>query len=125
MKVELDAAPTGTLLVQFYRGGVVIINGQEYRTPLIICSDRLLPDWAPSNPEALRPLDIEQVLSLDVSTVLFGTGATTRFPPPEVLTYLEEAGIGHETMNTAAACRSYNVLAVEGRRVAAVLLVAP
>lgn len=111
--------------MQFYRDGVVRINGQEHRAPLIICPDRLLPGWAPRNPAALQPPDMEQVLSLDVSTVLFGTGATPRFPPPEVLACLEEAGIGHETMNTAAACRSYNVLAAEGRRVAAVLLAAP
>ena len=125
MKVELDAAPAGTLLVQSYREGAVVINGRKLHPPLIVTPDRLLADWAPANAGVLQPADLEPIRSLGVSTVLLGTGTVSCFPSPGVLAYLQEAGIGHETMNTAAACRSYNVLAAEGRRVAAVLLAVP
>ena len=125
MKVELDTARPGTFLVQSYRKGILVINGKRLRPPLIISPDQLLPDWKPGGARTPWPADLEPILSLGVSTVLFGTGTTLRFPPPGVLARLEEAGIGHETMDTAAACRSYNVLATEGRRIAAALLAEP
>jgi uncharacterized protein len=55
--------------------------------------------------------------------VLLGTGACLQFPPPRVLAPLVEAGIGHEVMDTAAACRTWNILLSEGRRVLAALVV--
>jgi uncharacterized protein len=57
--------------------------------------------------------------------VLFGSGARLRFPQPAWIRPLIEAGIGVETMDTAAACRTYNILAGEGRRVIAALLLLP
>ena len=54
--------------------------------------------------------------------VLLGTGARLRFPPAAVLAPLTRAGIGVEVMDTAAACRTYNILAGDGRRVVAALL---
>jgi uncharacterized protein len=56
--------------------------------------------------------------------VLFGTGARLRFPHPQLTRALTDAGIGVEVMDTPAACRTFNILAAEGRRVAAAVLVA-
>ncbi|HET7157715.1 MAG TPA: MTH938/NDUFAF3 family protein, partial [Burkholderiales bacterium] len=55
--------------------------------------------------------------------ILFGSGATLRFPRPELTRAIAAAAVGLETMDTAAACRTYNVLTAEGRQVLAALLV--
>ena len=57
--------------------------------------------------------------------MIFGSGARLRFPPAVLLRPLIEAGIGVETMDSAAACRTYNVLLAESRSVIAALLFAP
>ena len=72
--------------------------------------------------EALQPNHFDAVLALQPELVVFGSGVRLRFPRPALLRRLIERGIGVETMDTAAACRTYNVLASEGRSVVAALL---
>ena len=67
--------------------------------------------------EALRPEDFEAVLALRPEIVLLGTGRRQRFPRPHLTAALARGGIGVEVMDTAAACRTYNILMSEGRRV--------
>ena len=62
-------------------------------------------------------------IGVDLQVVIFGSGPRLRFPHPALLRSLMAARIGVATMDTAAACRTYNVLAAEGRRVMAALLV--
>jgi uncharacterized protein len=71
----------------------------------------------------LTPSHFEQVLALAPELVIFGSGKRLRFVSPGLYRCLIEARIGVETMDTAAACRTYNVLASEGRSVVAALLV--
>jgi uncharacterized protein len=71
----------------------------------------------------LGPEHFAQLAELDVELVIFGSGERLRFPKPEWQTGLMERRIGLETMDTQAACRTYNILAGEGRKVAAVLLI--
>ena len=123
MKISLDSASAGALLVQAYHPGCVVINGQRLRAPLLLTPERLLPDWSPA-PE-LCIADLQPIMELQIATVLFGTGLKPCFPSADVLLHLESSGIGYEVMNTAAACRSYNVLASELRRVAIALLADP
>ena len=78
--------------------------------------------WQPARAEELLPLHFEQVLALQPELVIFGSGARHRFVHASLLRCLIERGIGVETMDTAAACRTYNVLAGESRRVVAALL---
>ncbi|HRH88292.1 MAG TPA: Mth938-like domain-containing protein [Rubrivivax sp.] len=78
--------------------------------------------WAPARIEQLQPLHFEQALALQPELVIFGSGARHRFVSAALLRCLIERGIGVETMDTAAACRTYNVLASEGRAVLAALL---
>ncbi len=100
-----------------------MINGQRLSAPLLLTPERLLPNWSPA-PE-LCIADLQPLRELQVCTVLFGTGPKPCFPSAEVLRHLESSGTGYEVMNTAAACRSYNVLASERRRVAIALLADP
>jgi uncharacterized protein len=81
--------------------------------------------WAPARIEQLRAEHFEQALSLHPELVIFGSGARHRFVSAALQRSLIERGIGVETMDTAAACRTYNVLASEGRAVLAALLLDP
>ena len=79
--------------------------------------------WAPTSAETLQSEHFERIVELAPAVVIYGSGAALRFPAAAVLRALIARGIGVETMDTAAACRTYNVLASEGRSVVAALLV--
>lgn len=89
----------------------------------IIMPQRLLRDWAPATVAALEAAHFQTLATLDVEVVLLGTGITQQFPPGELTALLTAQGIGIEVMHNAAACRTYNFLMTEGRRVAAALLI--
>ena len=84
--------------------------------------DRLIPDWTDATFETLSVRDIELLASLDAEIVLLGTGDRLRFPSPELLRPLVRLQKGLEVMDLPAACRTYNVLMGEGRKVAVGLL---
>lgn len=89
----------------------------------IISPGRLIDNWTPATMAEVTAADLAQVTALNPELVLFGTGGRMQFPAPELLVPLYERGTGFEVMTTAAACRTYNILAGEGRKVAAALLV--
>jgi len=78
--------------------------------------------WGAASPSELTAQHFEQVLALEPEIVIFGSGARLTFVPPAVYRVLIAHGVGMETMDTAAASRTYNVLAMEGRSVVAALL---
>lgn len=88
----------------------------------IILSPRSMRSWSPDRWEAMEVGHFEELLEWDPEVVLLGSGARTRFPTPELLAPLHRHGIGIEVMDTVAACRTFNILAGEGRRVTAALL---
>ena len=99
-------------------------DGQEHRlvASAILLPDRLIDDWRPQQLDELCSEDFRLLAELAPEVVLFGSGATIAFPPAEHFRLLSERGIGVEVMDTRAACRTFNVLANEGRHVAAALL---
>ena len=101
----------------------VIVNHKRYEHSLIVLPDRIVENWDAGAFEDVTAAHFDFVLSLQPEMVLFGTGAALRFPHPRLTLSLIEAGIGVEVMDTAAACRTYNILMAEGRRVAAALLI--
>lgn len=114
---------TGQNMFTGYGAGHVLVNHARYERSLIVLPDRIIENWDPSVLEDVTAEHFDFVLSLQPEMVLFGTGATLRFPHPRLTRSLIEARIGVEVMDTAAACRTYNILTAEGRRVAAVLLI--
>jgi len=106
-----------------YGAGHVMINHARYERSLIVLPDRIIEDWNANAFDDITAEHFDFVLSLQPEMVLFGTGATLRFPHPRLTRSLIQAGIGVEVMDTAAACRTYNILTAEGRRVAAALLI--
>jgi uncharacterized protein len=91
---------------------------------LVPWTGAVLP-WAPARPEQLLAEHFEELLALQPELVIFGSGARLKFVAPGLMRALIDRRIGVETMDTPAACRTYNVLASEGRSVVAALLLAP
>lgn len=113
----------GLNLVTGYGADHLIINKVRHDGNLLLSADRIVGNWAPGGFESLSANDFGAVLELSPEVVIVGTGARQRFPAPQLLRPLIEAGVGFEIMDLAAACRTYNILASEGRAVAAALIV--
>ncbi|MBL8398971.1 MAG: Mth938-like domain-containing protein [Candidatus Accumulibacter sp.] len=108
--------------VTAYGDGYVSINGIRHTGNLAILPDQLHPDWTTACFETLTIEDFDWLATLDAEIILLGTGKTLRFPRHELLQPLVRAQKGLEVMDLPAACRTYNVLMSEGRKVAAGLL---
>jgi uncharacterized protein len=121
MKITEDLGAKQNL-IRGYESGRISINGVAYTRSLIVTPERVEADWTPGQFEAMRPEHFASVVAWGPEIMLIGTGTTLRFPPMEIRRVFAEAQIGLEIMDTAAACRTYNIITAEGRRVAAALL---
>lgn len=124
MKLHL-AQTAGLLTFSSHGDGYVSVNGSHYEGSVIVCGRDVISDWAPNGFDGLDARQFEQLASIDAEIILFGSGARQRFPQPELLKPLIAKGIGLEVMDTKAACRTYNILVAEGRRVACGILIPP
>jgi uncharacterized protein len=121
MKIDLERG-TGHF-IRGYSGGEVLIGAEAFRAPLVVTVERIIADWSPPPVGALTLADFGRVLELEPEVILLGTGASQVFPPAALTSAILTRGVGFDVMNTSAACRTYNVLASEYRRVAAALYV--
>jgi uncharacterized protein len=112
---------TDLLLIASYDASSFTINGQRYTSSLIL-TPVAVQAWPITGFAALTAQSLAAVCALKPALVLIGTGSRQHFPPPSILRPLIEARIGFEVMDTGSACRTYNLLAGEGRKVAAALL---
>jgi len=122
MKFHLQAAAAN--IVTASGAGWIRVGAIEYRENVVLLPDDVVKGWAPAGFDALTARDFAQLLSHRPEIVLLGTGATQRLPHPRLLAALHEARVGVEAMDTRAACRTFNILVAEGRRVAAALWIA-
>lgn len=104
-----------------YLGGRVRVHGEHFDLPLLMMADRA-EAWAVKDFAALGEADFAALLAWQPELVLLGTGDVQRFLHPKITAPLFNQGIGIEIMDSAAACRTFNILADEGRRVLAALL---
>ncbi len=112
----------GVNVVSRHEPGRVWVNSQLWdQSVLVPWQGQALP-WRPASHESLSAADFELILTLNPEIVIFGSGPTLRFVSPAMHQALHARRVGIETMDTAAACRTYNVLAGEGRSVVAALL---
>ena len=88
----------------------------------IISRGQLVPDWPVSSFEQLNAAAMETVCQLAPELIILGTGSKLQFPNAEITRPVREAGIGLEVMDTAAACRTFNLLAGDGRHVVAAII---
>ena len=105
-----------------YGPGWVGVNGERITHSVIVASSGERIAWRAARFEDLGPDHFEQLARLGIEVAIFGSGSRIRFPKPAWLKPLIDVHVGLETMDTAAACRTYNILAQEGRRVAVALL---
>lgn len=121
MKLHLDN-PSSRNLVTGYGDDHVLINYRRHDASLIVLPGEIVP-WSAHRFDALSERDFEQIPPLAPEVLLIGTGQRLRFPAPALLRPLIEAHLGYEVMDLSAACRTFNILMGEGRRVAAALLI--
>jgi uncharacterized protein len=120
MKFQPDRSDAQT--ISGYGPGWIGIDAEKITTSLIVGSGGLRMAWPCARFEDLNAEHFSQLAELQVELIVFGSGNRLRFPPPAWLAPLMARRMGLETMDTQAACRTYNILAGEGRSVAAALL---
>jgi uncharacterized protein len=108
-----------------YGDDYIEVNGVRREHSLVVMPDRPVLDWPVTTFDALTEDAFRFIAAQDPELVVFGSGMTLRFVHPRLLRPLIDRGIGVETMDVHAACRTYNILMAEGRRVAAALLIRP
>jgi uncharacterized protein len=122
MKFQPDRAE-GVNVIHAYTRTSVSVNGQAHTRSVLVPPTGDLIEWPVSALDALTEADFQPILEARPEVVILGTGTSLRFVKPALLRHLMAARIGVETMDTAAACRTYNILVGEGRRVMAALLI--
>jgi uncharacterized protein len=113
---------SGINTIRAYGNGEIRVNENVYRGAIILNATTVIAAANVQNLDDLIGLGAERTLALEPELVLLGTGARQVFPPAAFGAQFLRAGIGFEVMDTSAACRTFNVLAGEQRRVAAMLL---
>ena len=109
--------------INAYASGRVTVNGETITSSVILTPQHIIRDWLPALFDEMKASHLERFDQLDPEIILIGTGDTLRFPPAAWTAAYLARGIGVEIMDTAAACRTYNVLLSEDRRVVAALLI--
>ncbi len=114
--------PTESSSVTGYGPGWVAVNGETFTASVVLSTLSKPYLWDCAQFDDLQDSHFERIAGMDAELVIFGSGERIRFPKPALLQALYAKRIGVETMDTQAACRTYNFLAGEGRKVVAALL---
>ncbi len=122
MRFTLESNDTANI-ISAVSPGEIRIGEQRFAASLIVGASDLIPDWPVANVASVTLSMLEPALKLEPEILLLGTGSATRFPDSPLLAELSRRRIGFEAMDTAAACRTYNVLAHEDRAVVAALII--
>ena len=120
MKFTLDNG-SGAHLIRSYSPAGIRIGDQLLTRSCIVTADRLITDFAPESFAAFAPEHLPVLFELAPEVVILGTGPVQHFAPAALRNAIAARGIGLEAMELGAACRTYNVLVQEERRVAAAL----
>ena len=124
MKFQPDLL-AGTNVITRHEPDALWVGNIRFSHSLIVPWQGAVLPWAPARPDELGAEHFEALLALQPELVIFGSGPRLKFVSPALLRALIDRRIGVETMDTPAACRTYNVLVSEGRSVVAALLLAP
>jgi uncharacterized protein len=123
--MQLTREQSDSNLVRAFEGDAIRINEEWIQGHLILASDRIIRNWSAPHPNSLGLADLEPAVALEPQIILLGTGEEIIFPDLELTAALAARGIGLEVMSTRAACRTFNVLVSEERRVVAALFNGP
>ncbi|MFT3741163.1 MAG: Mth938-like domain-containing protein [Gammaproteobacteria bacterium] len=114
---------TSKFVIRSYQPGKIQVNEQIFTTSIALLPSETLTAWNPQTVSELTVADFDLFISDQPEVLLIGTGERQHFFPLALLANIIDHQIGFEIMDTAAACRTYNLLAAEGRKVAAGLLI--
>jgi uncharacterized protein len=121
VKLQLHINPEQKMFTG-HGNGYVAINGQKFTQSVVVMANEVRTDWIASAFDALTAEHFDYFVALEPEVLLFGTGAKQHFAHPQLYRNLLAAGIGIEFMNTPAACRTYNFLVAEDRKVVAAIM---
>jgi uncharacterized protein len=116
MKFHLSSNP-GQNIFTAHGEGYVQVNEQRYEQPIIVTPEQVLTDWSARRFASLTEADFSHFLMFTPEVLILGTGSQHHFAHPRLYRMLTAAGIGVEFMTTPAACRTYNILSGEDRKV--------
>ena len=117
-----DAAPAGAHRITGYGAGFFVVDDARYEGSVVITPTGITTGWPPTRVEDLDADSLHVLEGVECEVVLLGTGRSQRFPDARLLAPLMARRVGVEVMSSDAACRTYNILMSEGRRVAALLI---
>ena len=120
MKFQPERSSAQTIRAQ--GPGWIAVEADRITESVILGSSGLRRHWNCASFDQLTPAHFAELAELDAEVIIFGSGSRNRFPPAAWLQPLMVRRLGLETMDTAAACRTYNILAGEGRNVAVALI---
>ncbi len=109
--------------IKAYEPGIITINDNKINHSIILTANTLISPWQPQSLSELQSKHLEAIFALQQDIVILGVGDKWQAVNPEILAAFYQRNIGIEYMDTAAACRTFNVLTSENRRVAAALLI--
>jgi uncharacterized protein len=118
MELNLER-PRDYLFVRHADAQTVVVIDRPFSASIILARNQVIEDWDVTDAAAMTPAHAEPILSLQPDVVLLGTGAHQRFPSQAVLAAFLQDGVGVEVMDNAAAARTWDILASEGRNVVA------
>jgi uncharacterized protein len=121
--VQLSLDDNSGIFVKAFADGELRVGNEIITAPVILTPRDIIADWDPPAVAELRVEHFAAALAADPEVILLGTGTSQLFPATTLLTDVMRQGIGFEVMATAAACRTFNVLGAEGRRVVAALFI--
>ncbi|MCK5878050.1 MAG: Mth938-like domain-containing protein [Candidatus Marithrix sp.] len=121
MKLNIEENTT-SYQIQRVDSGSITVNNKIYSENIIIMPSQVIA-WDISSFEALQVKHFQYLCDLQPELILLGTGNISRFPTPDLLVPLIDAKVGLEVMNTTAACHTYTLLSIDGRKVVAALII--
>lgn len=119
--VKFSKESVNSLVVQSVSSAAIRVSGETYTQTIALTPEQLITDWRAKAVADLSIDDFETLLRDNPELIIVGTGMANRFAPRELVFAFARRGVGLEVMDTAAAARTFNVLAGEGRRIAAIL----
>jgi uncharacterized protein len=121
LKLQLSNTPNQKIFTE-HGPGYVAVSGQRFEQPVVVTPQQVLTDWTPRDFATLEESHFEYFLAFQPEVVVIGTGERLQFPHPRLYRQLIEARIGVEFMDNAAACRTFDILVSEDRKVVAAIL---
>ena len=121
--MQFTREQNSAITVRQVEPGQLRIGNDIVHHNVLLTADREICSWSIEDIDQLSESDLQRIIDAAPEMIVVGTGWKAVFPPRELVFALARRGIGFETMDTPAACRTFNILINEGRRAAAALIV--